>query len=64
MQLADDLNLQGGKKPCATDMLHRLRWLRGRLPEGFHFNRLEANVDLANFVLDDVKSKSTNFEKL
>jgi hypothetical protein len=64
MQLADDRNLQGGKQACETDLLPRLHQLRGRMPDDFHFNRLEANVDLPNGVLDDVKSESPNFEKL
>ena len=64
MRLADDRNLQGGKEACATDLLPRLRQLRGRLPDDFHFNRREANVDLPNGVLDDVNSESPNFKKL
>ncbi len=32
-----------GKKPGAKELLARLRQFRGRLPEDFHFDRLEAN---------------------
>lgn len=31
------------KQPAAKDVLARLRKLRGRLPKGFRFDRLEAN---------------------
>ena len=31
------------RKPKAEELLQRLRRLRGRLPEGFKFDRLEAN---------------------
>lgn len=31
------------KKPGAKELLARLRKYRGRLPEDFHFDRLEAN---------------------
>ena len=31
------------KQPNAIELLQRLRGLRGRLPEDFHFDRLEAN---------------------
>ena len=31
------------RKPDARELLKRLRKFRGRLPEGFHFDRLEAN---------------------
>ena len=31
------------KQPSAIELLKRLRILRGRLPEDFHFDRLEAN---------------------
>ncbi len=32
-----------GKKPAPRELLTRLRKLRGRLPAGFKFDRLEAN---------------------
>jgi antitoxin MazE len=32
-----------GKKPDAKELLARLRQFRGRLPEDFHFDRIEAN---------------------
>jgi antitoxin MazE len=32
-----------GKKPGAKQLLARLRHYRGRLPEDFHFDRMEAN---------------------
>ena len=31
------------KPPAPRDLLKRLRKFRGRLPAGFHFDRLEAN---------------------
>ena len=31
------------KQPSAIELLKRLRGLRGRLPNNFHFDRLEAN---------------------
>ena len=31
------------KQPSAIELLKRLRGLRGRLPDNFHFDRLEAN---------------------
>ena len=46
-----DLHLVGArsfevvKKPSVTELLSRLRELRGRLPTDFHFDRLEANQD-------------------
>ena len=46
-----DLHLVGArsfevvKKPSVTELLARLRHLRGRLPADFHFDRLEANQD-------------------
>ncbi len=46
-----DLHLVGArsfevvKKPSVTELLLRLRELRGRLPADFHFDRLEANQD-------------------
>jgi antitoxin MazE len=46
-----DLHLVGArsfevvKKPSVTELLSRLRELRGRLPADFHFDRLEANQD-------------------
>lgn len=46
-----DLHLVGArsfevvKKPSVTELLARLRQLRGRLPADFHFDRLEANQD-------------------
>ena len=33
-----------GKKPGARELLARLRRYRGRLPEDFHFDRMEANA--------------------
>jgi antitoxin MazE len=44
-----DLHLVGArsfevvKKPSVKELLERLHQLRGRLPEGFQFDRLEAN---------------------
>ncbi len=35
--------LEVGKQPSPKSLLTRLRRLRGRLPEGFKFDRLEAN---------------------
>ncbi len=32
------------KKPGAKELLARLRRYRGRLPEDFHFDRMEANA--------------------
>jgi antitoxin MazE len=33
-----------GKSPAPQELLRRLRKFRGRLPAGFHFERLEANA--------------------
>ncbi len=33
-----------GKKPGAKEILARLRRFRGRLPQDFHFDRLEAHA--------------------
>lgn len=33
------------KKPSSQELLARLRKFRGRLPEGFKFDRLEANEE-------------------
>lgn len=35
--------LEVGRAPTPEDLLQRLRRLRGRLPAGFRFDRLEAN---------------------
>ena len=32
-----------GRTPTPRELLQRLRKFRGRLPDGFHFDRLEAN---------------------
>ena len=36
-------SLEVDRKPAPRELLTRLRRLRGKLPEGFKFDRLEAN---------------------
>lgn len=35
--------LEVARRPAPPELLERLRMLRGRLPDGFKFDRLEAN---------------------
>jgi antitoxin MazE len=43
IQVADERSLCIGKAPTNRELLARLRKFRGRLPEGFRFDRLEAH---------------------
>ena len=43
IQVADERSLYIGKAPTNRELLARLRKFRGRLPEGFRFDRLEAH---------------------
>jgi antitoxin MazE len=43
LHLVGDKQFEISKKSTPTELLIRLRHLRGRLPADFHFNRLEAN---------------------
>ena len=43
LHLVGEKNFEVSKKPSASELLSRLRQLRGRLPADFHFDRLEAN---------------------
>ena len=43
LHLVGEKNFEVSKKPSASELLLRLRQLRGRLPSDFHFDRLEAN---------------------
>lgn len=43
LHLVGEKNFEVSKKPSASELLLRLRQLRGRLPADFHFDRLEAN---------------------
>lgn len=38
-----DKNFELSKRAPSTDLLIRLREMRGRLPDNFHFDRLAAN---------------------
>ena len=38
-----DRNLAVSEQPTAIELLKRLRGLRGRIPNNFHFDLLEAN---------------------
>lgn len=42
LHVAGERSFEVAKKPNAKELLMRLRGLRGRLPEGFRFDRLEA----------------------
>lgn len=43
IHVAGERTFEVNKKPDAAELLKRLRRFRGRLPEDFHFDRLEAN---------------------
>lgn len=43
IQVAGQRAFEIGKQPGTKELLARLRKYRGRLPDGFHFDRLEAN---------------------
>ena len=43
IQVADGRTFAIKKRPAASELLVQLRKFRGRLPEGFVFDRLEAN---------------------
>jgi antitoxin MazE len=43
IHLAGARSLEVARAPDRRELLARLRKYRGRLPEGFHFDRLEAN---------------------
>lgn len=42
IQVADGRAFNVSKRASVEELLARLRRFRGRLPEGFHFDRLEA----------------------
>lgn len=42
LHVAGERSFEVAKHPNAKELLMRLRGLRGRLPEGFRFDRLEA----------------------
>ena len=43
LHLVGDKSFEVVKKPATSELLQRLRNLRGRVPADFHFDRLEAN---------------------
>lgn len=43
IQVADSHRFEISKSPGRQELLARLRRFRGRLPAGFHFDRLEAH---------------------
>jgi antitoxin MazE len=43
IHIADERAFEIEKRPSVRELLARLRRYRGRLPEGFRFDRLEAN---------------------
>lgn len=43
IQVAGARTFEIGRRPGAAELLARLRKFRGRLPEDFRFDRLEAN---------------------
>lgn len=43
IQVTDERIFEVSKMPASQELLARLRKYRGRLPEGFKFDRLEAN---------------------
>lgn len=43
IQVADARTFEIKKRPAPRELLAQLRRFRGRLPEGFKFDRLEAN---------------------
>jgi antitoxin MazE len=43
LHLVGEKSFEVSKKPDRTELLQRLRSLRGKLPADFHFDRLEAN---------------------
>ncbi|MDO9239694.1 MAG: AbrB/MazE/SpoVT family DNA-binding domain-containing protein [Methylicorpusculum sp.] len=45
IHIADDRVFELEKKPTSQELLSRLRKYRGRLPEDFKFDRLEANEE-------------------
>ena len=45
LHMVGEKNFEVSKKPTPTELLTRLRQLRGRLPTDFHFDRLEANEE-------------------
>ncbi|MFD0912066.1 AbrB/MazE/SpoVT family DNA-binding domain-containing protein [Methylophilus luteus] len=44
LHVAGECSFEISKRANAKELLTRLRALRGRLPESFHFDRLEANL--------------------
>jgi antitoxin MazE len=44
IHVAGARSFEVGKSPAPRELLRRLRKFRGRLPAGFHFDRLEANA--------------------
>jgi antitoxin MazE len=45
IHIANERIFELEKKPSPQELLARLRKFRGRLPEGFKFDRLEANEE-------------------
>ena len=43
LHLVGERDFEVARAPDSSEMLERLRKLRGRLPAGFHFDRIEAN---------------------
>jgi antitoxin MazE len=43
LHLVGEKQFEVSKKAIPSELLARLRQMRGRLPADFHFNRLEAN---------------------
>jgi len=43
LHLVGEKQFEVSKKASPSELLTRLRQMRGRLPADFHFNRLEAN---------------------
>ena len=43
LHLVGDKSFEVAKKPATSELLSRLRNLRGRMPADFHFDRFEAN---------------------
>ncbi len=43
LHLVGEKSFEVVKKPSLSELLSRLRSLRGRLPADFHFDRVEAN---------------------
>ena len=45
LHLVGEKSFEVAKKPTTSELLSRLRHLRGRMPADFHFDRLEAHED-------------------